>query len=692
MNTDNIRDLINGETAEDCLDRLLGWYEREVSRQYDSRLERAKDADFFDGEQFDAKTKAELEARGQSALVFNDIKPAILWILGNERRNRNEWDVKPRSEDDVQPALTKAKLIKYIDDINNARFERSEAFAAATKTGEGWTQVYIANDEWGDPEIRFRHVDWREVLADSSGIRQDCQDVGFIFRTKIVPLNELLLHFPDYEDDLTNQSVDEEQLVSEHRESAYSADADFGGSLSLHKFSWLNGRRAVRVIECWYRNHERVDVLRDGPLDRTVFDKDDPEHQVALQSGQSYLAKVNRRQMYCAIFTQDTLLWHSRSPYRHNDFPYVRRTVFRDDRSKNPYGLIRDLRDPQEDLNHRRNKALFLASTRRVVMDEGAVDIKKLEDEVSRPDAIIEKRVGAGFEIIENLSMASSQLDMANQDSAYIRQISGVTGENQGLPTNATSGVAIQARAEQGTIITTMVFDNSSAAHQKEGELVLSLIEQFMTQQQQIRITGERGKDEFLQINDGRPETDITATKADFVISERKYQATLRQALSEQLIQSAGQIASLSPQAGLAALEMALELSDLPNGMEMAKRIREASGIPDPHDPESAKAMQEQQAQQAQLQQQQMQLELQGKQAEIAEKKARAEAAKAQAEHVEAQAIERKTAAIGQAIATAQLVEANPHLAQTADDLLQNMDQILNTETDEGRSQGESDE
>ena len=141
-----IRDLINGETAEDCLDRLLGWYEREVSRQYDSRLERAKDADFFDGEQFDAKTKAELEGRGQSALVFNDIKPAILWILGNERRNRNEWDVKPRSEDDVQPALTKAKLIKYVDDINNARFERSEAFAAATKTGEGWTQVYIAND------------------------------------------------------------------------------------------------------------------------------------------------------------------------------------------------------------------------------------------------------------------------------------------------------------------------------------------------------------------------------------------------------------------------------------------------------------------------------------------------------------------------------------------------------------------
>ena len=71
MNTDNIRDLINGETAEACLDRLLGWYEREVSRQYDSRLERAKDADFFDGEQFDAKNGAGfLEAFGDFVVVF----------------------------------------------------------------------------------------------------------------------------------------------------------------------------------------------------------------------------------------------------------------------------------------------------------------------------------------------------------------------------------------------------------------------------------------------------------------------------------------------------------------------------------------------------------------------------------------------------------------------------------------------
>ena len=68
---------------------------------------------------------------------------------------------------------------------------------------------------------------------------------------------------------------------------------------------------------------------------------------------------------------------------------------------QNPYGLIRDLRDPQSDLNHRRNKALFLASTRRVVMDEGAVKTSSCWRPRWRPDAIIEKQRGAAFEVIK---------------------------------------------------------------------------------------------------------------------------------------------------------------------------------------------------------------------------------------------------------------------------------------------------
>ncbi|VCW98714.1 hypothetical protein BANRA_04025 [Acinetobacter baumannii] len=173
-------------------------------------------------------------------------------------------------------------------------------------------------------------------------------------------------------------------------------------------------------------------------------------------------------------------------------------------------------------------------------MDKGAVDnVEALADELQRYDGIIEKNPNTHLEIHEGTKLASTHLDVGEQNSSYIRQISGVTGENRGMDTNATSGIAIQARQEQGTIITTVLSDMHSLARKIEGELVLSLIEQFMDKPMQFRITADNLKDkmEFVRINeDGKPETDITRTQADFVVAERDYRTTMRQALSEQLI------------------------------------------------------------------------------------------------------------------------------------------------------------
>jgi hypothetical protein len=54
--------------------------------------------------------------------------------------------------------------------------------------------------------------------------------------------------------------------------------------------------------------------------------------------------------------------------------------AYLDDKTGLPYGVIRALRDPQMSFNIRRNKAIYLLSTKRVVMDKGAVDdIKQLK-------------------------------------------------------------------------------------------------------------------------------------------------------------------------------------------------------------------------------------------------------------------------------------------------------------------------
>src|SRR5690606_8906650 len=115
-------------------------------------------------------------------------------------------------------------------------------------------------------------------------------------------------------------------------------------------------------------------------------------------------------------------------PYKHNRFPFVRRYAYLKDREGTPYGVIRSIKDPQSDLNIRRNKALHMLSSVRVVMEEGAVeDENELSAEVARWDGIVKVKPGnKRFEIQEGSDRANQQLNVGEQNSAYIRQISGV--------------------------------------------------------------------------------------------------------------------------------------------------------------------------------------------------------------------------------------------------------------------------
>jgi len=81
-----------------------------------------------------------------------------------------------------------------------------------------------------------------------------------------------------------------------------------------------------------------------------------------------------------------------------------------------------------------------------------------------------------------NESRAQFQLQMAQNDSASIRNMSGVNADNMGRNSNVTSGKAVMAKQEQGSLLTMELFDNLLFARQMEGEITLSLAEQFLTQ------------------------------------------------------------------------------------------------------------------------------------------------------------------------------------------------------------------
>lgn len=659
---------LDSEPMQQLQKRLMDYYRMELDRQSENRYQQALDEDYFDSIQYTEEEVSELKERGQAATVYNVLQQSVNWVTGSEKRGRTDFKVLPRGKEDAKAAEGKTKFLKFLSDVNRTPFHRSRAFEDAVKVGIGWMEVGVQDEDDGEP-IYNRYESWRNMLFDSASTELDGSDMRYQFRSKWVDEDIAKALFPgreaQIEDSVTDASLYGSFELGDGDMAMDSAEWDRSDNGSLATVVTHN-RRRVRLIEAWYRMPEKVRKIRGGAFNGQIYDDNDPRHAEAVELGAAVTEKTMMRTRVC-IMTSNDLLWEGPSPYRHNKFKFIPIWGYKRGRDGLPYGMIRSLRDIQDDVNKRMAKALHIISTNKVIMEEGALpDGMSIDDfaaEVARPDAILQVRAGKRMEINVDRDIQPAHLDFASRNIAMIQQVGGVTDELLGRTTNVVSGVAVQRRQEQGSLATSRFFDNLRLAEQQRGEIELSLVEQFATEEKQFRITNQRGTPEFVQINDGLPENDITRTKADFVISEADWRATMREAAVAELTEL---LVKMPPQVGMALLDLVVDSMDIPNRDEIVKRIRSINGQRDPD--ASEMTPEEQNAQQAQAQQtalQQAQIE-----AELREKNAKAGKAEAETKRIEAETINEKMNATGTAMTAAQAVIQMPTIAAVADNLL----------------------
>lgn len=637
---------LDSEQSEDMFNRLIGFYRRELARQNDNRLQQAIDCDYYDGDQYSADDRQTLLERGQEPLVFNIIATSINWMLGTEKRGRTDYKILPRQKEASKSSERKSQLLKYLSDVNRSEFHISRAFSDCVRAGVGWIEEGVQSDDEGEP-IYDRYESWRNMLHDSISTELDLKDARYVFRSKWTDTDIAKDLFPDRKHiiDLAASTSFEmfralEGTGDDPMDSAEEAYQQ--GSFEMLSGTSRADRARVRLIEAWFRIPVEDQYMRGGQFAGELFDTGSPGHLREVEAGRATVQRRVRMRTFVAIMTEAGLLYLGKSPYRHNRYPFTPIWCYRRDRDNLPYGVIRQLRDPQSDLNKRASKALYVLSTNKIIMDDGAVeDIDALADEAARPDGIIVKKQGKQLEIVTDTNLAASHLDLMSRSIQMVQQTSGITDENMGRTTNATSGKAIIARQDQGSLATSNIFDNLRFARQVHGEKMLSLTEQFMTDQKQFRITNMRGNPEYVTVNDGMPENDIVLSKADFIISEEDWNSTIRQAQVTELFELMQMLAGTSPQVVLATLDLLVETMDVPQREELVKRIRQITGAEDPDadpenpDPETI-ARKEAEAAQQELAQRAAIAEVADKEASAAEKQARA--AKAQVETSKIQA------------------------------------------------------
>jgi hypothetical protein len=643
---------MDSQEARDELRRLLEWFYYEKDKQATNRLEMATDHDFYDNLQWDPEDAQALRDRGQMPLVYNEVAPMCDWLIGTERRTRVDWKVLPRTEDDVPMADVKTKVMKFIADVNKVVFLRSRAFSDAIKGGLGWIDDGARDDPTKDV-LYSKYEDWRNVLHDSDSYELDLSDARYLFRWRWVDEDIAVMMFPDRAAKIRAAVEEATQRTGGafEEESWYDAIDPFGGT-NRSGVIYAHGsgmtvdakRRKVRLIECQYRKPATVKVVDSGPMQGAIFDERDDVMAGNLAASKATLVDRTMLVMHVAVFTETDMLGYGRSLYRHGSFSLTPVWCYRRNRDRMPYGVIRRVRDIQQDLNKRASKALFMLNTNQMIMDEGAVeDIDVARDEVSRPDGVIVKKTGKDFLIRRDTDAATGQLSMMALDAQSIQKSAGVADENLGRQTNAVSGAAIKARQIQGSVVTTEPFDNLRLATQLQGEKQLSLSEQFYTEQKVIRLVGNKGALEWVKLNqpeqqpDGsvRYLNDITASQADFMVSEQDYSGALRQVMFDSLNQIAGR---LPPDVSMRLLTMAYEFSDLPNKDEVADQFRKLTGERDPNK-EMTPEEQQQEMQSKQMQAEALQMQRETALLAVEEQRAKVRELNAKAAKMEADAM-----------------------------------------------------
>ena len=347
---------------------------------------------------------------------------------------------------------------------------------------------------------------------------------------------------------------------------------------------------------------------------------DDDARAFAEQNGLIITKKLVRRVKWTV--TADQVVLHDDwSPYSDFTivpyFPYFRRGK--------PFGIVRNLLSPQEQLNKVASQELHIVNTTANsgwIVENGS--LSNMDE-----DELTERGAETGLVLVHNRGSSPPQkinpnqiptgLDrIAGQAQARIREISGISEALLGTEGPEVSGVALEQKRSAGQVQIQVPMENLRRTRQILARRVLDLIQSFYTEPRILQITDEndplKPRTEF-PVNQIDPQTgevinDLTIGEYDILVSSAPARDNFHDMQFAQAL-SLRQAGVMIPD------DMIVEYSHLHRKGELAKMIRQISG-------------RELNPEQQQIKQLQTQLAMQNAQLEVA--KLEAEVAKLQAE------------------------------------------------------------
>lgn len=542
------------------------------------------DNEMTDGKQWSNEDLEIARKLGVDPITINKTFSTINSMRGIRAISKSRIEAKARTAKDSENSQTLTECMAFIFDQNNGHLPRNRAKDCAFVGGIGCLQVKL-NDNPFKEEIEVVYRDWKDVFWDPFGsVDFDPKDCKYVFYSPWMDTDSLVALYPEKEKEIREKCQyleGKNRDYTEDDESSY-VESEKAGDLSF----WIStNRKRIRPVEMWYSvwGEGLFAKFNDGLTIEITEDMPESEAINVVQQARE-VVRTSIRRIRVSTFLEDLLLSDIPSPFPFNEFPFISYTAYTD-RYGYPYGVARNIRNQDIEINRRRTKALAKLDSKHVIIGEdaasGFMDMTQLVEQAKAPKGVLIAKDISQIKIDDHSDLSQPQINLLQQDEREIHEISGSNAEQQGIRSNTVSGVAIERRLQQSNIMSASIFENFQASDRKLGKFIVAMMQKFWPDEKPVRITDRlTGIEKFVVVNerkeDGTYVNLITQGIYDIVVSEAPMSDTVREGYLNLIMEW---IKKSPPEVIPHLMNLALEMSNLPNKEQLLMKLKPILGI-----------------------------------------------------------------------------------------------------------------
>ncbi|WP_413154420.1 portal protein [Bartonella sp. cb54] len=476
--------------------KLVRWYHDDIDHVEKWRKNAQEDYDFYNGRQWNDKDLVVLREQNRPVMTFNRIAPLVNAVIGTERNNKRQVQFIPRQEGAAFANQILTGAAEWFRDEADGEYEDSDAFQDAIICGMGWTDTRLDFEEEPQGKPVIARLDPMKMVWDASAVKPNLVDAQRIWYIDEKPLDiaqEMFpnVHWSDLNADWVKHNVFSHHTSDGDTQSSYHDMRQEGDSAQKPKM--------VTLAECRWFEREVIYKVLDTQTGKFI-DYSEKDFQNLRKNFPSIAATKLTKKVVKRAFLGRRLLDAPDKPLvPSNQLGWECITGYFDKLTRQFYGIVKPTKDPQRWANKYFSQVMYLLNSQSkggIMAERDAFDDdRQAMESWARADSITWLKSGAvtGGRIQPKPVAQFPQgfFQLFNEAKGAIAQVTGLSPEFVGTRAVNQPGVLEEQRRQSSLNLLASFFDGLRRYRQRQGKIILYLIQNYLSDGRLIRIAGD---------------------------------------------------------------------------------------------------------------------------------------------------------------------------------------------------------